>query len=377
MCRTLLIQGWRFLPHSYALVNAFQCLELLRRADLRVFHEDLRFPFPNWETVRGVLGEQEEALLGAIEKPHSGSRFDAAFRISYPFDLHPVADCKTFVFMTAEQLIVPPANMVRELPFAILAKDFDGVFITPSLWSKKGLLNSGACESQIAVIPHGVDPETFAISSDRRLDVRRYAGLEEEFVFLHVGAMTQSKNVGLLLKAFVEIGKKHEIARLILKGVDSLYASHKMFKEAFGSLTSSELNAVRGRVTYHGGHFHQRQMADLYALSDAYVTPYSAEAFNLPALEAASCGLPVICTDGGPTDEFTTNDFALKIKASIRPAPFSGLELAPDLASLISQMDYALTHPAFCSLARQRGPEYIHSKFSWSRVVDRLLDVLF
>lgn len=377
MCRALLVQGWRFLPHSYALVNAFQCLELLRRPGLQIFHEDLRFPFPNWRTVKGVLSEREEALLGTMERPKSANRFDAAYRISYPFDLSSVAECKTFVFLTAEQLIVPSANMARDLCFANVAKKFDGIFITPSRWSKRGLLNSGASESQIAVIPHGIDPATFAISSDRRLTVRRNAGLEEEFVFLHIGAMTQSKNVGLLLRAFAEISKKHQTARLILKGIDSLYPSHKMFKEAFGSLASSELDVVRGRVTYRGGHLAQCEMADLYALSDAYVTPYSAEAFNLPALEAAACGLPVICTEGGPTDDFTTNDFALKIKSSIRPARFSGLELAPDLESLICQMDYPLTHPAFCQLARERGPEYIHSKFTWSHVVDQLLAVLF
>jgi len=327
--------------------------------------------------VKGVLSEREEALLGRIDRPGSDNRFDAAYRISYPFDLSSVRDCKTFVFLTAEQLIVPPANMMRDLRFANVAKRFDGVFITPSQWSKRGLLNSGASESQIAVIPHGINPDTFAISSERRLNVRRNAGLAEEFVFLHIGAMTQSKNIRLLLKAFAEISEKHQNARLILKGVDSLYPSQKMLKEAFGSLTTSEIDAVKGHVTYYGGHFTQSKIADLYALSNAYVTPYSAEAFNLPALEAAACGLPVICTDGGPTDDFTTNDFALKIKASIRPARFSGIELAPDLESLISQMDYALTHSAFCQLARERGPEYIHSRFTWSHVVDQLFKVLF
>jgi len=376
VCRTLLVQGWRFLPHSYALVNAFQCLELLRRPALRLFHEDLRFPSTTWQPAKGILEDREEALLEAIEKPPAGSRFDATFRITYPFDLSPVVECKTFVFMTSEHLLVPPADMARDLSFAKLARRFDGVFITPSHWSKTGLLNSGASESQIAVIPHGIDPQAFEISPERRSSARGNAGLEEEFVFLHVGAMTKGKNVGLLLRAFAEIVNRHENARLILKGVDSLYRSDRMLKEVLASLTTRELDAVQSRVTYYGGQFSLSEMSNLYALSDAYVTPYSAEAFNLPALEAAACGLPVICTDGGPTDDFTTDDFALKINASIRPTEF-GIELAPDFESLVSQMDHVLTHPAFCDHARERGPEYIRSGFTWSHVVDQLLKVFF
>ena len=45
-------------------------------------------------------------------------------------------------------------------------------------------------------------------------------------------------------------------------------------------------------------------MAALYNLADAYVTPYHAEAFNMPALEAAACGVPLIVPRGGPTDDF-------------------------------------------------------------------------
>ena len=39
-------------------------------------------------------------------------------------------------------------------------------------------------------------------------------------------------------------------------------------------------------------------------MADAYVTPYRAEGFNLPALEAQTCGTPVIATHGGATDDF-------------------------------------------------------------------------
>jgi glycosyltransferase involved in cell wall biosynthesis len=53
-----------------------------------------------------------------------------------------------------------------------------------------------------------------------------------------------------------------------------------------------------------------RQIPSLYNLADAYVTPYRAEGFNLPACEAQACGTPVIATQGGATDDFLQGNAA-------------------------------------------------------------------
>ena len=39
--RTLLVEGWRNIAHSYAIVNQFQCLELLKIPDLGLIHRDV------------------------------------------------------------------------------------------------------------------------------------------------------------------------------------------------------------------------------------------------------------------------------------------------------------------------------------------------
>jgi glycosyltransferase involved in cell wall biosynthesis len=57
------------------------------------------------------------------------------------------------------------------------------------------------------------------------------------------------------------------------------------------------------------------ELVKLYQASDAYASPYRAEGFNLPVLEAAACGLPLLVTLGGATDEFTHSSFALYIKS--------------------------------------------------------------
>jgi glycosyltransferase involved in cell wall biosynthesis len=73
-------------------------------------------------------------------------------------------------------------------------------------------------------------------------------------------------------------------------------------------------HASANRMIYLGKTFPMEGMAKLYRLADAYALPYGAEGFNLPVLEAAASGLPVICTSGGPTDEFIEDSFARKVR---------------------------------------------------------------
>ena len=56
------------------------------------------------------------------------------------------------------------------------------------------------------------------------------------------------------------------------------------------------------------GHLNLAQLNSLYNAADVYVTPYRAEGFNLPALEAQACGTPVVATRGGATDDFLAGD---------------------------------------------------------------------
>ncbi|WP_371068283.1 glycosyltransferase, partial [Salmonella enterica] len=65
------------------------------------------------------------------------------------------------------------------------------------------------------------------------------------------------------------------------------------------------------------GHLDLSQLNALYNVADAYVTPYRAEGFNLPALEAQTCGTPVIATAGGATDDFLSDVHCIKIQGTL------------------------------------------------------------
>ncbi len=85
--KKLLIEGWRGLPHSYAMVNQFQILELLKRPEISIAHRDLPYLAPHWKPVGGLFSVEQERQIAAIRMPGEGERFDALYRIGGRIDL--------------------------------------------------------------------------------------------------------------------------------------------------------------------------------------------------------------------------------------------------------------------------------------------------
>ncbi len=117
-------------------------------------------------------------------------------------------------------------------------------------------------------------------------------------------------------------------------------------------------------------------MAALYRAADACVSPYRAEGFNLPVLEAAASGLPVICTAGGATDDFVSDSFALKIRSELAPVrlegDLTGQWLEPEVDHVASLMFDVIEPAAGRREAAVAGPTHAAFRYDWSRVT-RLL----
>jgi glycosyltransferase involved in cell wall biosynthesis len=276
--------------------------------------------------------------------------------------------------------LVQPDMFVSESSLQDHRRDADVVLVTPSAWSRAGLVRSGAEPSRVVVVPHGVDTSVFRpLGDDERAELRRAFGWDT-FVFLHLGSMSDNKGIALLLKAFAQVLDVFPHAMLVLKGLDSFYSSGRYVERSLAGLGDAEQAKVRKRLAYVGGTLPFSELARLYQAADAYVSPYLAEAFNLPVLEAIASGLPVICTRGGPTDDFTTDDVALKIQSKIRPARTEegglGFALEPSLEHLIELMRQAIARRDLAVRARSEGPAFVATHFTWRHVVDRLLAVM-
>jgi glycosyltransferase involved in cell wall biosynthesis len=237
-----------------------------------------------------------------------------------------------------------------------------------------GLVAQGVPEERIAVVPRGIDPGFFRPPSESERDnLRERFGWSDEFVFLNVSAMTDNKGIDRLIRAFAAVVAHYPQARLVLKGVDSIYRSKDRFTGIMRQLSPEMAAMVEPRLTYIGGNYKLVDMTRLYQCADVLVAPYLSEAFCSPALEAAACGLPSICTQGGPTEETTSDEFSLRIAAQWDQ---QSRILSPDENHLAQNMAFIVTNPAWRERARIVAADFASRRFTWDQAAERLLQVI-
>ena len=301
MAEKLLIEGWRGINHSYAMVNQYQLLEL-KKHPVELYHHDAPFYKKNWSTSQNFCGFNSDAFqqIQSIPSLPPNIKADATYRISFPYNLTPAKSDRLFVFGTTEY-----QNLTKDmfcLEGSALYKDLPLTIITPSNWSKEGFLKSGFKVDQVKVVPHGVDLSTFRpIRSELRDQYRGLLGASgESFVILTVGAMTNNKGVDILLDAYIRLKKKYPHIKLVLKDQSNLYGfsandlvSIYCKEKNIDPTTKDIVNAISGIVCI-AENLDLNQLNGLYNAADCYVSPYRAEGFNLPPLEAAASGLSLI-----------------------------------------------------------------------------------
>jgi glycosyltransferase involved in cell wall biosynthesis len=379
--RTLLVEGWRFIPHSYAIVNQFQCLQFLQEPNLTLRHRDVPYFNPGWRATTGLFERAAEEAIGGIAGPAINETPDAVLRITFPYNVSSSVGKRTVVFGTAETRCVPVQYIAGHRSLAEACRSCDALIVTPSKWSRDGFIHSGAEPDRVTIVPHGIDTSIFhPISPSERAALRGQRGWNG-FYFLTLGAMTPNKRMDALFKAFAVVAQKHPQVRLVAKGLQSLYPSRDLLRAQTASLTAAEISLIQPRISYLDQTLSFADMAKLYQTTDAYISPYSAEGFNMPVLEAVASGLPVICTRGGATDDFTSDDFALRVDSvSIskpETAELSGMALRVDFDHLVHQMMVAVESTELADRARVAGPAFVAAGFTWRHVAQRLLRVLF
>ena len=226
-------------------------------------------------------------------------------------------------------------------------------------------------------MPCGVDLSVFSpIPAAERAELRKELGWANQFVALNVSAVTNNKGVDIAFKAISRLAQDFPNLRLCLKGSDSLYRSSEYTAGALGTLSRPEQELVRSRLTYVGKTLAAGDVANLYRAADVYLSPYRAEGFNLPVLEAAACGLPVICTRGGSTDDFADDSWALRIDGKVEFDSTLGWQIQPSLEQCCAHLARAVTDAGWRAAASAAGPAWVRDRFKWKHSVDKLLKVM-
>lgn len=374
---TLVMESWRFLPHSYAINNQYLCLELLKVPGLTLYHKDAPIPDARWKPAPGVMSQAQEALLREIPPPPEGVRADVAVRLSFPYDFSPSGAARTIVMGTSEYGIVPNTFVAGGGPISKAAKESGFTVATPSKWSREGFIRSGVKPGQMAYVPLGADTRVFLpLEEAAREQVRARLGWSGRFVLLHTSSLGWNKGVAEMIEGLAAVAGDFPQVLQVFKGLDAMYGSSRALEQVAGLLPPELRGALSGHIGYMGGALTMAQMAELYQAADAYVCPYYAEGFNMPAMEAAACGTPVVCTAGGSTDDFMTGAFALKIAAKIeRDVKTGGMLLRPDLGSYVANLRRVMVDEGFRRQAREAGPRHMQAGWTWKHCTEQLLRV--
>ena len=352
------------------------CRSLLKRGDIELRFRDLPYHFAAWGPSKGLFDEPDEALIASISAPEPDFPADATInmRAERP-DFTPPAHGRKFVFGTPEFRVLPQENLDNVRSAREVSRDIH--VLTPSRWTGVAYERFGFEPERIHIVPHGIDPHIFHPDAESRAATRAAMKLADEFVFMSVGAMTANKGIDLLLTAFAHVVVAMPEVRLVLKGADALYPSQELLRHTLNAMPPQLRERVARRLLYNGGTLSSRHMAAFLRTADCYVAPYFAEGFNMPVMEAAGSGVAVICTDGGPTNEFTTPAFTQRIRSKIVPVALSdtqtGDALAPDFDHLVQLMLDAARNRERNRLVGVIGAAHIAAHYTWDKVTDRLL----
>jgi glycosyltransferase involved in cell wall biosynthesis len=216
------------------------------------------------------------------------------FTHSWPANFEPVTDGPTVVCLPWE-FGAPPAEWVEEVNTRV-----DRVWV-PSSYVRDGYVAAGMPPNVVEVVPNGVDTGRYRPGGPR-FGLPRSAAC----VFLFVGGTIWRKGVDILVAAWQEAFGAGDDVLLVVK--DHGAATHYRGQTDQQTLRQLAERDDIAPVVYLEDELAPDALPSLYRAADVLVAPYRGEGFCLPALEAMSCGVPVIHTGAGPTGEFVPPD---------------------------------------------------------------------
>ena len=205
--------------------------------------------------------------------------------------------------------------------------------------------------------------------------------MDKPFVFLCSkgwrGTTWDRGGVQYLLKAFAEEFSKDEKVELIIK-LNPAYINPEHIKQAVDNL---KLPDNRAKININCDNLSMEKLNELYNKADCFVCATRGEAFNLPGLEAMSCGLPTIQTDfGGQVDYMKNNSNSFPIGYKLEEVKedimYEGIQWAvPSIENLRIHLRYAFEHQDKIKEMGEQAEED-SKQWSWDNSAKKVISCL-
>jgi glycosyltransferase involved in cell wall biosynthesis len=215
--------------------------------------------------------------------------------------------------------------------------------ITVSESSRRDIVaQMGVPEDRLHIVPVGVDQQSFRPMPE----VARVPGR----IMTTASADVPMKGLVPLLEAVAKLRVEREDAHLVVIGKQKEKSKIPAVLERLG------LDHV---VEFVSG-VPQERIVELYASAEVAVVPSLYEGFSLPAIEAMSCGVPLVATTGGALPE-VVGDAALTVPPNDPSALAIALGQMLDDAELRARIGAA-------------GRDRVLDRFTWRRSAEGMIE---
>ncbi|NJN06023.1 MAG: glycosyltransferase family 4 protein, partial [Rhodobacteraceae bacterium] len=269
---------------------------------------------------------------------------------------------------------------------AKLLNGYDEVWV-PTDWNKK-IFEGGGVTSPVRAMPLGIDPNIFRPGKKTALPpatllTTKNKGVQEVpegFLFINASNPSFRKGIDVVIKAFEAAFSGDPEVALVL----SVSYSSLVHCDPFHLIPGGK-DACKSRIYVLEGKMTEEEMADMYRSCNVYVTASRGEGWNLPLMEAAACGLPVVAPDAFSHKEFLTekNSFLFNpdglhpIVDSEKISPWYQDQLFvyygdPSIKQMSIQMDMAKKGTNLAKAKAELLRNLILEKYTWDKVASRL-----
>ncbi len=361
-------EGSQFVYHSLALINREHCSNILKTGLVELTIVPYEEENIDTQESEKYLRLKENDVRYKTEPPEEVANLPYLWiRHQWPPKNEPPRGAKWVIMQPWEYSCLPES-------FAELFKQADEIW-TPSTYSRNSMLRSGIPFNKVQVIPNGINPDLFKPNGEIY-----HLETGKKLKFLFVGGTIFRKGIDILLESYLKAFTANDEVCLVIKdmGGDSFYKG----QTAKRTIENIKNDRNVPEIIYIDRNLSEEQMASLYRACDVFVSSYRGEGFSLPALEAMACGLPLIVTDGGATEDFITDDFAIKIpstKLSVGKT-IDGMEmteeaflLEPDGSQLVEILQQIYIH---ASKIKNMGIKAMHTArtlWTWNKATLMLL----